>query len=234
MKKALRFEKKLLTTASTTIASSTTATSTTTTPSSIAATSTATKSISVSCQLGETRWQYFFRKSCYNNIPENLDIIDQSSFLIGNLQKDEQNKNSQILRLSSLESSNTYKGNLNFIYGELFVKLIKECKKRVHDQAFLKNYITYRMEKREQLNQEQTKELNKRLEKLKIWLNNEQKIKTQVQNNSIDLTKNTILTTGIQKAVNDSINLSDTKEKIRFNVKSTYNELNNAYTKKTE
>ena len=169
-----------------------------------------------------------------NNIPENLDIIDQSSFLIGNLQKDEQNKNSQILRLSSLESSNTYKGNLNFIYGELFVKLIKECKKRVHDQAFLKNYITYRMEKREQLNQEQTKELNKRLEKLKIWLNNEQKIKTQVQNNSIDLTKNTILTTGIQKAVNDSINLSDTKEKIRFNVKSTYNELNNAYTKKTE
>jgi hypothetical protein len=193
---------------------------------------------------------------------ENFDFIKKFvSFLIGN----------QFLNLSTLENtkqdnaSNQYlpcpkghlctngpvstilqtkfsKENYDFIYSELFVKLIKECKKRLYDQAFLKNYITHRIEKREQLNQEQTKELNKRLEKLKTWLNSEQK--TTIQQ---PLKTTTVLTTGLQKAVNDSLSSmalppsmpertwSYTNSSIdSYGSKSTYNELNYAYTIRTE
>ena len=200
-------------------------------------------------------------KVANNVIPNNLDLINQSIFLI------EQNKNSQVVNgLNNIEVSpgfnhkgikttgpltgSTSKEKNDFIYSELFVKLIKECKKRVHDQAFLKNYITYRMEKREQLNQEQTKELTKRLEKLKIWLSQEQKIKIRAyplgsplgataspEGDKDNLTAGgdnhspLMTTTGIQKAVNDSI---ETKAKVVLTMKPTYNELNTAYTIQTE
>nr|QKN19221.1 hypothetical chloroplast RF1 [Eudorina elegans] len=183
-----------------------------------------------------------------NKVSENLDLINQSKILIGNAFFSIENTNNEILnhsQLTSIEDSvlnktkadkkNVLKTDFNFIYNELFVNLIKECKKRVHDQTFLKNYITYRMEKREQLNQEQTKELNKRLDKLKIWINREQQTKTLVQNKAIDKTENNVLTvSSFQKAVNDSINYDVTKEKDAFKVKSTYKELNNAYTIRAE
>ena len=177
--------------------------------------------------------------------------------------------------------------NYNFVYSELFVKLIKECKKRVHNQAFLKNYITHRIEKREQLNMEQTKALTKRLEKLKIWLNSEQKLyksTLQSQSRRADVTDgrrandplnpsvtsglrpgsptnstnlkskpsqngslsyasvesntnidNTILTTGMQKAINDSLSFLPPKGSLSLTSSPyTYNELNTAYTIKTE
>jgi hypothetical protein len=183
-----------------------------------------------------------------NKVSENLDLINQSKILIGNAFFSIENTNNEILnnsQLTSIEDSvlnktkadkkNVLKTDFNFIYNELFVNLIKECKKRVHDQTFLKNYITYRMEKREQLNQEQTKELNKRLEKLKNWINREQQTKTLVQNKAIDKTENNVLmVSSFQKAVNDSLNYDVTKEKDAFKVKSTYNELNNAYTIRAE
>nr|QKN19291.1 hypothetical chloroplast RF1 [Eudorina cylindrica] len=183
-----------------------------------------------------------------NKLAENLDLINQSKTLLGNAFLSIENKNNGILHnpqftrienpvLNKTKASKTsvLKTEFNFIYTELFVNLIKECKKRVYDQTFLKNYITYRMEKREQLNQEQIKELNKRLEKLKIWINREQQIKTIVQNKEYDRTQNNVLTvSSLQKAVNDSINYDETKEKAAFKVKSTYNELNNAYTIRTE
>ena len=188
-----------------------------------------------------------------NKIAENLDLINQSKILIGNAflsieNKNKHTKNNGILnnpQMTSIQYSvlnktkddkkSALKTEFDFIYNELFVNLIKECKKRVHDQTFLKNYITYRMEKREQLNQEQTKELNKRLEKLKIWINSEQQTKTITQNKEIDITQNNILTvSSFQKAVNDSINYDEKKEKADFKVKSTYNELNNAYTIQAE
>nr|YP_007890146.1 hypothetical chloroplast RF1 [Pleodorina starrii]AFY64418.1 hypothetical chloroplast RF1 [Pleodorina starrii] len=183
-----------------------------------------------------------------NKTAENLDLINQSNFLIGNAFLSIKNKNNGILnnpQVTGIEDSilnktkagkkNVLKTDFNFIYNELFVNLIKESKKRVHDQTFLKNYITYRIEKREQLNQEQTKELNKRLEKLKIWINREQQIKTIVQNKEIDSPQKNVLTvSSFQKAVNDSINYNVTKQKAVFKVKSTYNELNNAYTIRAE
>lgn len=169
-----------------------------------------------------------------------LDIINQSSALIGLTTMQ------NALRKNTLESTvnsfnpegetQTSKQNLNFVYSELFVKLIKECKKRIHDQTFLKNYITHRIEKREQLNQEQTKELNKRLEKLKVWLNNDKvsvnKLQNPLSEDSAISSLDKVLTTAMQKAVNESINLSFSipSEKI----KTTYGNLTNAYTIKTE
>lgn len=183
-----------------------------------------------------------------NKISENLDLIHQSKILIGNAFLSKENKNnvtlddpaitsigSLVLDKTKDDKKGALKTNCNFIYSELFVNLLKECKKRVHDQTFLKNYITYRMEKREQLNQEQTKELNKRLEKLKNWINREQQTKSIVQNKENNRTHNKVLTvSSLQKAVNDSINFSETKEKAVFKIKSTYNELNNAYTIRAE
>nr|YP_009532133.1 hypothetical chloroplast RF1 [Volvox africanus]AXZ97314.1 hypothetical chloroplast RF1 [Volvox africanus] len=178
-----------------------------------------------------------------NKIPENLDLINQSNFLIGNAFLSKDNKNTVTLddpvmtsiQTSVLDKKSVLKTNFNIIYSELFVNLIKECKKRVHDQTFLKNYITYRLEKREQLNQEQTKELNKRLEKLKNWITREQQTKSTAQNKEIDRTPNNVLTvSSLQKAVNDSINSFETKKKSVFKIKSTYKELNNAYTIRAE
>jgi hypothetical protein len=109
------------------------------------------------------------------------------------------------------------------VYSELFVKLIKECKRQIYDQTFLKNYISHRIEKRDQRNQEQTKELNKRLEKLKVWLNfyiTETKTSNASEINIAPISMNagggtaggrdllskpSLLTTGMQKALNDSI-----------------------------
>nr|YP_010580306.1 hypothetical protein O3567_pgp61 [Edaphochlamys debaryana]UZS90690.1 hypothetical protein [Edaphochlamys debaryana] len=221
---------------------------------------------------------------------EKLDIISQSNFLIANqfLQKNNTSVEatypaSPALSMSKYYASNNLSGtnqgipvsftqdkknnlnNLNFVYNELFVKLIKECKKRIHDQTFLKNYISYRIEKREQLNQEHIKELNKRLEKLKSWLIIEAQ---QKQNNPVYLDSNTSsvpglwstegktslmiegnslidkknLTTGVQKAVTDSLRqvIKDTPQDSNKGelelvlTKPTYNDLTTAYTLQKE
>ena len=167
---------------------------------------------------------------------ENLDLINQSSLLLGkNYFKTSQDFDVYIAKgeaegLKNLNDVYIAKGDATFVrdtlpvYNELFIKLIKECKKRIHDQTFLKNYITHRIEKREQLNQEQTKELNKRLEKLKNWLNSEPQQKDPIltiKNVSVSaLASQTLPVTkvptpsanypsSIQKAINDSINISD-------------------------
>jgi hypothetical protein len=194
-----------------------------------------------------------------NKIPDKLDLINISKFLIGdNFLSVENTSNgklnnslphkgtktsiqSLVLDKPKPEIKSILKSNFNFIYSELFINLIKECKKQVHDQTFLKNYITYRMEKREQLNQEQTKELNKRLEKLKIWINREQQTLPLIQKkeiNKIQDQNNFLTTSSLQKAVNDSITYSEIKEKtalpLRDKIKSTYKELNNVYTIRIE
>lgn len=166
---------------------------------------------------------------------ENLDFRNIANFLPIQNQKNQK-------QIKILEKINILKSN--FLYNELFVKLIKECKKRVHDQAFLKNYITHRMEKREQLNQEQTNELNKRLEKLKVWLIFEPakmvlsfnaNVSTKIQNETIRaFQKTTHISTGIQKAINENIYLPKEPEanKIKNKIKLTYNDLNLAYINK--
>lgn len=168
---------------------------------------------------------------------EKLDFINIPDFLT--IQNQNQKNQKQI---KILEKNNILKSK--FIYNELFVKLIKECKNRVHDQAFLKNYITHRMEKREQLNQEQTNELKKRLEKLKVWLNVEPAtivlsfnagVSTKSQNETLRACQETThIPTGIQKAINENIYLLKEPEenKVKNKIKSTYSHLNLAYINK--
>nr|NP_958415.1 hypothetical protein ChreCp059 [Chlamydomonas reinhardtii]P36495.2 RecName: Full=Uncharacterized membrane protein ycf78; AltName: Full=ORF-S; AltName: Full=ORF1995; AltName: Full=ORFA [Chlamydomonas reinhardtii]7XZI_A Chain A, Tic214 [Chlamydomonas reinhardtii]7XZJ_A Chain A, Tic214 [Chlamydomonas reinhardtii]CAA63385.1 ORF1995 [Chlamydomonas reinhardtii]DAA00959.1 TPA_inf: hypothetical protein [Chlamydomonas reinhardtii] len=169
-----------------------------------------------------------------------FDIVNQSSTLIGlTTMQNALRKNVVESTLTSLNSDGeaaTSQPKLNFVYSELFVKLIKECKKRIHDQTFLKNYITHRIEKREQLNQEQTKELNKRLEKLKVWLNSDKGSISKLQNTPVQdpniSSPDKVLTTAMQKAVNESISLSGIMPSDK--IKTTYGNLTNAYTIKTE
>nr|QIA46862.1 hypothetical chloroplast RF1 [Pandorina colemaniae] len=105
-----------------------------------------------------------------NYISDNLDLLDKTNLLLSKMLSQAQSVEKGLVpNQITLPIQTENQLQAVQVYNELFVKLIKECKKRVHDQAFLKNYITHRVEKREQLNQEQQKELNKRFEKLKIW-----------------------------------------------------------------
>lgn len=151
-----------------------------------------------------------------NNLNKNLDLINQSNLLIGQqLLNTNTNKYNELLHTTTSDFN-------NISYSELFIKLIKECKKRIQDQTFLKNYITHRIEKRDQLNQENLSSLAKRLEKLKIWYNAEKNIPTK---------DNKLLTTGVQKALKDSIQVNNVNNLV---TNSTYNELNDTFTTKTE
>nr|ALO21167.1 hypothetical chloroplast RF1 [Chlamydomonas peterfii] len=53
---------------------------------------------------------------------------------------------------------------------EILVTLLKECKRRLNDQAFLKNYIMHRIDKREQRKNEVQNELEKNLQLFQNWL----------------------------------------------------------------
>ena len=160
---------------------------------------------------------------------QNNDVINIASLMLGKqfLQPMTVSEKTTILDNPSSQQSVSQK----FIYNELFVKLLKESKKRIHDQTFLKNYITYRIEKRDQYYQEQKKELNKRLEKLKSWLKYNGRMEETQQSNFFDMNKNPsnndinnqtisqtmVLTTGIQKALKDSLNISGAgTEKSKF------------------
>nr|ANQ46432.1 Ycf1 [Tetrabaena socialis] len=220
---------------------------------------------------------------------ENVDLINESSFLIGNqhmllppgLPEGKEAprpaftlSNSKILTSAEAHlpvpspkgalTAATPLGvtglqeNNNFVYSELYIKLLKESKKRIYNQTFLKNYITHRIEKREKLQDDQRKEVEQRVKELNIWLSfvpaktkdptdttkTTDKEQKMLQNNSI-------LTTGMHKAINDSINLSlglnvveaqrDEDEKNPGalapeknpdkKLKYTFNVLNNAYTR---
>ena len=142
-------------------------------------------------------------------------LIDQSGYLIGKglLTNTNTTQFAKGDKQDQLELRTNKQLRGDEIYGELFVKLIKECKKRIHDQTFLKYYITHRIEKREQLTQEQTKELNKRLEKLKLWLTNKPKSNFDLLNPPLggraqQEISGEVVTTGVQKAVNYSLRSS--------------------------
>jgi hypothetical protein len=179
------------------------------------------------------------------------DLITQSSYFLGKDFLNTKDLSANNKDFSSLGQQQQVLGfgenNKEFVPGELFVKLISACKKRVHNQAFLKNYITHRIEKREQLMEEQNNSLKKRLEKLDSWFtfnpNNYQesfldkKQKTNNLNaNSVD---QTIVTTGMQKAVTDSLaftfngNLKGESNSPLL-IKTTQNQIKTAYTILTE
>ena len=141
------------------------------------------------------------------------DLINQSQSLILNAAA--KNTMSNTPSSSFIFSETPLSKNM---YTELLVKLIKECKRQIYDQTFLKNYITHRIEKREKRNQEQTKELTKRLEKLKTWLNfynNSAAVEPLI--NAKSLSSN-YLTTGIQKALNDSTLISGDYAKTKLEI----------------
>jgi hypothetical protein len=161
-------------------------------------------------------------------------VIDQSGYLIGKglLTNTNTTQFAKGDKQNQLEPRTNKQLRGDEIYGELFVKLIKECKKRIHDQTFLKYYITHRIEKREQLTQEQTKELNKRLEKLKLWLTNKPKSNLASFNRAKQDLGREVVTTGVQKAVNSSLRSSPPSGDAS-QLRSSINTFTNAATFKT-
>lgn len=87
---------------------------------------------------------------------------------------------------------------------EILLRLLKECKRRVNDQVFLKNYITHRIDKREQRNNDVQNELKKNLESFQNWLSpisiTKDSLRTSTQSNT--LLKQT---TGVRKALNEGV-----------------------------
>lgn len=96
---------------------------------------------------------------------------------------------------------------------EILLRLLKECKRRLNDQAFLKNYITHRLDKRELRNNEVQTELQNQLESFQNWLS---PISINVlpypskadgtQNLEKSATQKLLMqTTGVRKALNESV-----------------------------
>jgi hypothetical protein len=80
---------------------------------------------------------------------------------------------------------------------QILFQLLKECKRRLNDQAFLKNYVNHRIDKREQRNRETEKELKMSLDNLKTWLSPISIYNaTNLQSNN---------TTGLNKALNEGV-----------------------------
>jgi hypothetical protein len=153
-----------------------------------------------------------------NNGVGSGDLINQSQYLI--LKAAGQKTISNITSSGIVYPETPSAKNM---YTELLVKLMQECKRQIYDQTFLKNYISHRIEKREKRNQEQTKELTKRLEKLKNWLNfynNSSGVQPLINGTSLS---SNYLTTGIQKAFNDSTFISGqyAKTKLELLMKSS-------------
>jgi len=76
------------------------------------------------------------------------------------------NKPNQVLASASL----TLKGMQQGYKEELWFQFLKQSKKRVNNRFFLKNYVNYRLTKREKLGLKKQKKMKTRLEKLKKWL----------------------------------------------------------------
>jgi hypothetical protein len=91
---------------------------------------------------------------------------------------------------------------------EILFQLLKECKRRLNDQTFLKNYASHRISKREQRNIETEKELKNSLEYLKVWLS-PISINNKLSNGNGSLLQNnsnsSTLTTGLRKALNEGV-----------------------------
>jgi hypothetical protein len=113
-----------------------------------------------------------------NTLPE--DLIEQSVNLTGQYIQNNASGdyalstvgiNAQALQQATLLISNKTLNQSNPSYTkEILLRLLKECKRRVNDQVFLKNYITHRLDKREQRNNEVQNELKKNLESFQNWL----------------------------------------------------------------
>ena len=149
------------------------------------------------------------------------DFIDQSLSLTGEIVKSEQqlknlkikeyitNKNySAILNPSGDYQTNNSTINSDSITtgpNQILFQLLKECKRRLNDQTFLKNYASHRIDKREQRNMETAKELKNSLEYLKAWLSPISINNTTNSNNPVLKNNSYTLTTGLSKALNEGV-----------------------------
>lgn len=181
----------------------------------------------------------------------NGDFISQAQTLILNNAKNQVNSVSKYLENNPSPNDRRFSNfsenelNTQYIYSEMLVKLLKECKRQIYDQTFLKNYISHRIEKRDQRTKEHKKELNERLEKLQKWLAFYKEQSDPKQANKIsefELNNTGTITTGLQKALTDSIyiNSNSTNTNLtektlisplyakKFLLKKSVNEIKNA------
>jgi hypothetical protein len=92
---------------------------------------------------------------------------------------------------------------------EILLRLLKECKRRLNDQVFIKNYISHRLDKRELRNNEVQGELQKNLELFQSWLSPiAMQQKDGLNKDSYALSQKEPLlmqTTGVRKALNEGV-----------------------------
>jgi hypothetical protein len=149
------------------------------------------------------------------------DFIDQSLSLTGEIVKSEQqlknlkikeyitNKNYSAISNPSgdYQTNNSTLNSDSITAGpnQILFQLLKECKRRLNDQTFLKNYTSHRIDKREQRNMETAKELKNSLEYLKAWLSPISINNTAEINNPVVKDNSYTLTTGLSKALNEGV-----------------------------
>jgi hypothetical protein len=119
-------------------------------------------------------------------------------------------------------NSSTQNQSVTADTNQILFQLLKECKRRLNDQTFLKNYASHRIDKREQRNMETAKELKNSLEYLKAWLSPTNINSNTNSNNTGSLDNNEskspagkvfiedknhlqTLTTGLRKALNEGV-----------------------------
>ena len=110
---------------------------------------------------------------------------------------------------------------------DLWLALMKKCQNQLYNQESLKIYLSRRVEKRQRQKQYQQKVLKLRLEKLKKWflsLRVSRSDNISFSGNSMQLTSlpssyNSLLKTGIQKAIQEGIFLQKNLKSVKLNVR---------------
>jgi hypothetical protein len=149
------------------------------------------------------------------------DIIAKSLTVAGEYLKLDLNESAPSTRIDPLvnqiqSSTNASTAQQSKDTKEILLRLLKECKRRLNDQAFLKNYITHRLDKREQRSNEAQNELNKNIELFQKWLS-PITVNTLTSSGTIILkdsktfrkaggfSKAAIQTTGARKSLNEGV-----------------------------
>jgi len=189
---------------------------------------------------------------CYLNYllpakPTTNNVIVKSAITNNSLQITLENKNdktledtvqqtnigSLVLDKTMVDKKSVLKTNNNFIYSELFVNLIKQCKKRVQNRKILRRYLTYLLYKRKKRNLLKTNRKERSLRKLEFVMQNNMFMPVN-KNNKRRRREHSLTVSSLQKAVNESIVYSNIKEMVDSPLKTTNKKLKKAYARRTE
>jgi len=124
--------------------------------------------------------------------PQNF-LNQEKDYLYTKEEKD-QLDNFENQKIEQLYQNNTFKQSL-------WISLIKKCQTQLYDRKAIKEYLSYRVEKRERRKQIQQKQLKERLDKIQNWYLNKKNL--QLMQNWTDSSNQ--VSTGIQKAIKEGI-----------------------------